>query len=218
MTGDTSDMVSRLKLVLPAGWFANSTPFLDALLTGLSSAWSSLYTLLNNIKSQTRIASASGIFLDIASQDYFGKALLRRVGEADSAYSARIRTNLLRTRATRESLVETLNNLTGKEPVIFEPLNAQDTGGYNINAGYNVAGGYGSYNLPYQFFVTTYQPDNNPISQAGGYNLGPGGYGQAPMFYAQKSEFSGTVSDADIYAAIAAVLPTSAIAWTRISN
>ena len=218
MTGDISDMVSRLKLVLPARWFADSTPILDALLTGLASAWSNLYELLHNIQSQTRIASASGVFLDIASQDYMGNALPRRSGEADSAYSARIRNNLLITRATRDSLVEVLNNLTGKEPVIFEPLNAQDTGGYNVNGGYNVAGGYGSYNLPYQFFVTTYQPDNNPISQAGGYNYGPGGYDQAPMFYAQTSEFSGTVSDADIYAAISAVVPTSSIAWTRISN
>jgi hypothetical protein len=164
------------------------------------------------------MATASGIFLDIASQDYLGGSLPRRAGEADAAYGARLRNNLLGPRATRASLVQAVTDLTGRAPSVLEPLNASDTGGYNVNLGYNTAGGYGSMNLPYQFFVKAYRPNNTPISNAGGYNDGPGGYAHAPMFYADLTEFAGTVSDAEIYAAVAAVLPTSSIAWTHISN
>lgn len=218
MTGDTNDMLARLKMVLPARWFADTTPILDALLTGLASAWSGLYALLGYVKGQSRIATASGIFLDIAAVDYLGGALPRRAAEADQAYSVRIRGNLLSPRATRASLMQALTNLTGRAPIIFEPLNATDTGGYNVNLGYNTAGGYGSVNLPYQFFVTAYRPNDTPISNAGGYNAGPGGYDTAPMFYADAAEFAGTVSNSEIYAAIASVAPTSSIAWTQISN
>jgi hypothetical protein len=218
MTGDTQDMLARLKLVLPARWFSDTAPIRDALLTGLASAWSGLYALLTFVQSQTRIATASGIFLDIAATDYLGNTLPRRAGEADAAFSTRIRQNLIQPRATRAGLVQALVDLTGRTPVIFEPLNATDTGGYNVNLGYNTLGGYGSMNLPYQFFLTAYRPNDTPVSNAGGYSTGPGGYGAAPMFYADSSEFSGTVSDAEIYAAVAAVLPTCAIAWTQISN
>ncbi len=218
MVGDTSDILSRLKTVLPGRWFSDTAPVLDALLTGLASVWSSLYGLLGEVQAQTRIASAKGIFLDIASADYLGGSLPRRPGENDQGYSVRIRNNLVAPRATRAGVVEILTGLTGRVPVIFEPLNASDTGGYNVNLGYNVAGGYGSVNLPYQFFVTAYRPNDTPISNAGGYSTGPGGYNDAPMFYAAADEFLGTVSDAEIYAAVAAVIPTSSIAWTQISN
>jgi hypothetical protein len=218
MIGDTSDMLTRLKLVLPGRWFGDVTPVLDGLLSGLASAWSGLYSLLATVKAQTRIATAGGVFLDIAAGDYFGPALPRRAGEADSAYSARIRANLLTPRATRAGLIAAVTNLTGRAPEVFEPLNPADTGGYNMFLGYNTLGGYGTETLPFQFFVTAYRPNATPVSNAGGYNFGPGGYNTAPMFYADATEFPGAVADADIYAAIAAVLPTATTAWTCISN
>ena len=219
MTGDTTDILSRLKSVLPARWFGDTTPILDAVLAGLANAWCGLYTLLRDIQAQTRIATASGIFLDIAAKDYFGISLPRRAGEADSAFSARIRANLVAPRGTRVGLSEALQNLTGRTPIIFEPLNAADTGGYNSNTlGYGAAGGYGCAKLPFQFFVTAFRPNATPISNAGGYNEGPGGYNTAPMFYADTEQAPGAISDADIYAAAAAVLPVATIAWTKISN
>jgi hypothetical protein len=217
-TGSTADILARLKSVLPARWFADGTPILDALLAGLASAWSGVYGLLQYVRAQTRIASASGIFLDMASADYLGGALPRRAGEADAAYGARLMGNLISPRATRASLTATLTTLTGRAPKIFEPLNPADTGAYNFNTGYNTAGGYGSRNLPYQFFVKAYRPNNTPISNAGGYVQGPGGYNTRPMFYADAAQFAGTVDDAEIYANVASVLPTTSIAWTQISN
>jgi hypothetical protein len=75
MTGDKSDILSRLKSVLPARWFGDTTPNLDAVLTGLAAAWTGLYELLVNVRTLTRIATATGIFLDISSSDYFGNSL-----------------------------------------------------------------------------------------------------------------------------------------------
>jgi hypothetical protein len=219
MTGDTNDMLSRLKSVLPARWFADVTPVLDAVLTGLATSWSGLYALLTNVAGQARIATATGIFLDIVSTDYFGPALPRRVGEADAAFSTRIRANLVSPRATRAGVSLALTNLTGRAPDIFEPMNAADTGGYNTNTlGYGVAGGYGSRNLAFQFFMTAYRPNATPVSNAGFYNTGPGGYGTGPMFYVNSGDVPGAISDADIYAAAAGALPAASIAWMNISN
>lgn len=211
-------MVARLRLVLPKGWFADEAPVLGALLTGLGTVWSGLYVLLAYVRTQTRIASASGIFLDMISLDFLGGRLPRRPAETDAAYQSRISVNLLAPRATRQGVVNILTSLTGRAPVIFEPLNATDTGGYNVNLGYNLAGGYGCNGLPYQVFVTAYRPNETTVSNAGGYRTGPGGYGTAPMYYADTTEFTGNVTDAEIYTAIAAALPVCAVAWTRISN
>jgi hypothetical protein len=218
MIGDSDDMLARLKQVLPGRWFADNSPVLDALLGGLAAAWSGLYTLLSQVKAQARLATASGVFLDIAAQDFFWGKLPRRVGEADGAFSGRLRVNLVAPRATRAGVERVLQTLTGRVPKIFEPLNATDTGGYNVNLGYNNTGGYGSMNLPYQFFVTAYRPNDLPISNAGGYNNGPGGYGAGLLAYASAEEFAGNIGDDEIYASIAAVIPVSCIAWTNISN
>lgn len=219
MIGDTADMLARLKMVLPARWFGDATPILDALLSGLGAAWSAVYGLLNYVKAQARIGSASDIFLDIASSDYFGPALPRRDGESDAAFRARIQQNLVAPRATRASVVQALLGLTGRVPIVFEPLNATDTGGYGTGTlGYGIRGAYGSRNVPFQVFVTAYRPNATPVSNAGGYNVGPGGYNNVPMFYADITTDSGEVSDAEIYAAIAAVMPTCGVAWTNISN
>jgi hypothetical protein len=219
MTGDLTDMRGRLKSVLPARWFGDTTPILDALLCGLAAAWSGLYGLLAFAAAQTRIATAGAPFLDIASADYFGAALPRRAGESDGAFSLRLRANLTAPRATRAALIAALTSLTGRPPAIFEPLNAGDTGGYGAGTlGYGVAGGYGCRNLPFQFFVTGFRPDATPASNAGGYVVGPGGYNTAPMVYADLADIPGAVTDADIYAAAAAVLPTACTAWMTLSN
>jgi hypothetical protein len=219
MIGDNNDMLGRLKSVLPARWFGDTTPILDALLGGLAVAWSGLYGLLSYVRSQARIATASGVFLEIASVDYFGSALPRKAGESDSAFSARIQNHLIAPRATRSALAAALTNLTGRAPKLFEPLNAADTGGYGAGTlGYGVAGGYGCNRLPFQFFVTGYRPNATPVSNAGGYNDGPGGYNAGPMAYADLAAIPGAISDADIYAAAADVLPTACIAWMNLSN
>src|ERR1700727_986655 len=101
-TGDQSDMLARLKAVLPSGWFPlsvvgqpSNTPILDGLLSGPAWALSWVYTLIEYANDQTRIATATDVWLDLAALDYFGGNLTRNPGESDSAFSARIRANLL---------------------------------------------------------------------------------------------------------------------------
>lgn len=216
-TGDQNDMAARIKAVLPP-WFGTPSPILNALLAGIGAIWAFVYSLLAYVITQTRIATATGIFLDMISLDFFGNGLPRKAGESDSAFRARIDQTILRPQATREALSQVLVDLTGRAPVIFEPTRPDDTGSYTSGgAGYGVAGGWGDLNLPFQCFVTAYRPRENGIANVAGWNAG-GGYGVGPIEYADLALASLGISDSDIDAAIAAVLPAATIAWTRISN
>lgn len=210
-------MVRRLKLLLPRGWFGQKTPVLDALLGGFGALWSSLFDAIGFVRRQGRIATASHAFLDMAARDYLGPAFSRRPGEADATFSARIRAEVIAPRATRASVVAATVRATGRVGTVFEPFNPTDTGGYgDPPLGYGVGGGYGSLAMPFQFFVTAYRPSTTMAGGTGGYDTGPGGYGTAPLAYGAAAAGTGAVSDDEIYAEIAGVLPVNAIAWTRL--
>src|SRR5579885_2397973 len=106
--GDQSDMLARIKAVLPRTWFPDTTPVLDALLSGLGATWSWLYGFLQYVSAQTRIKTASDVFLDIIAKDFFGNALPRKKGEPDFAYRSRIFRNLPSPKATRAALANLL--------------------------------------------------------------------------------------------------------------
>ena len=213
MTGDVSDMVARLKAALPARWFADTTPVLDTLLSGLADASSRLYGLLTVARLQTRIVTATGEFLDLAATDFFGIRLRRRLREGDGPYGARIVRALARTHGTRAALVATITDLTGTPPVIFEPARPSDTGAYAMGAlAWNSAGGWGSLSLPFQSFVTVTRPDGEGIATLAGYGTG------GPVVYADLSMMTGQVTDSDIYAAVASTIPVATVAWTRITG
>ncbi len=218
MIGDQSDMLRRLKTALPLRWFDDDTPVLDGLLAGLASVWAWLYELLAGVRLQTRIATAVDTFLDLIAQDFFGSRITRRVAESDDVFRARIGRELLRERATRAAVVSVLTDLTGRPPVIFEPARPIDTGAYGVATGYGVAGGWGSLALPFQCFVTAFRPQGTGIASVTGYGQAGGGYGQGAIEYADLSMIESQVTDADINAAIAGVMPVAAVAWTCISN
>jgi len=223
MTGDQSDMVSRLKAVLPPAWFPDTTPVLDSLLSGLGSVWSWVYSLIAFVGQQTRIATASGVWLDMIANDLFGQSLQRNQGETDNTFRIRIGQEITRTRGTRAAIIATLTDLTGRTPTVFEPARSADTGGWGSQSGgfygfaYGGAGGWGNLDMPFQALVTAYRPAGTGIADVSGWG-GPGGYGVGPIEYGDEAIIEGSVTDADIYAAVAAVLPTTAIAWTQISN
>lgn len=90
---------------------------------------------------------------------------------------------------------------------------------YGYAIGYGVAGAYGSLVCNYQAFVTAYRPLGSGIPNVQGYGVSVGGYSQPSQAdYADIGDMTGVVSDAFIYAAIASVLPSGTICWTRISN
>ncbi len=117
-----------------------------------------------------------------------------------------------------------LQDLTGRAPRVFEPGRTTDTGGYaSLNGGgggmaYGVAGGWGSLDLPFQCFITAYRPTGSGIAEVAGWGGPSGAYGQGAIEYASLAMVQGQVTDADIYAAVADVLPVAAIGWTRITN
>jgi len=213
MIGDSADMGARIRAILPAAWFGDDAPVLNALLQGIGSCWSCIYGLIQFVITQARISTAQGEFLDLIGVDFFGGRLPRLGLEQDSLYLIRIKNELLRPRATRSSLVLALTQLTGRAPVIFEPSLASDTGGYCVGGvGYAVAGGWGNLELPFQAFVTAYRPSATGIALLAGY-----GSGGVPVYGSLSMEPT-QILDANIYAEIAAVLPAATIAWTRISD
>jgi hypothetical protein len=163
-------------------------------LTGFASVWASLYTLLIYVIRQSRIATATGVFLDMIALDFFQGRISRNKSEPDTHFRLRILTEILRPRATRAAVSQALTDLTGIRPIIFEPADTTDTGGYNRGGvGYNVAGGWGDLDLPFQAFITAFRPSGGGISGVSGYgNIGLGitttgglgGYGQGTIEWA----------------------------------
>lgn len=224
MTGDQQDILYRLKAVLPVRWFPDSAPVLDGMLNGLASGWSWLYGVLQYVKSQTRIATATDIWLDVIALDFFGGQFLRWSGQNDDAFRGRIQRELFRERGTRGAVSAALEDLTGRLPVIFEPARPTDTGAYGSlsggggGLGYGVSGGWGSLDLPFQSFITAFRPTGSGIAVVAGWGDAGGGYGAGSIEYASLDMVEGQVTDSAIYAAIAGVLPIASIGWTNITD
>lgn len=218
--GTQTDIVSRLKAVLPTGWFPDDTPVLDGVLNGVAAVWTALMQTLSYVQLQTRVATATDTFLDLVAQDFFGANLTRAMGEPDTSLRDRIQRNLLQPQATRGALSNVLQNLTGRTPRIFEPARLQDTGAYTVatTLAYNTLGGYGSASLPFQCFVNAFRPIGAGVANTNGYNIGIGGYGIGSAQYTTPTMAASTILDNDIYQAIAATMPVATTAWTAITN
>lgn len=182
-TGDTQDMVGRIRSVLPARWFpltapgqASATPVLDGVLYGLASAWAWLYGMIAYANLQTRLATATDVWLDLIALDFLGTTLQRLPGVTDAQYRLQIQQAILAPKGTRAAAVQALTNLTGRAPAVFEPANSSDTGGYSIGGvGYGAAGGYGDLQLPFQCFINAYRPHGGGVATVAGYtSFAPG--------------------------------------------
>jgi hypothetical protein len=214
-TGDQSDMLARLTAVIPP-WFPDDSPITTGALSGIAAALAFGYSFIQFAKAQTRIATASGGWLDLIAWDFFGARFTRRQGESDASFQPRILSELLRPRQTRAAIVQVLVDLTGKTPVIFEPWNPGDCGAYGVGtSGYGCAGCYGSLALNNQIFVTAVRSTAEGIPNVGGYSQGPIGYGVAGE-YVDQSQVTGAVTDADIYAAVAETIAAGVTAWVDI--
>lgn len=223
MTGDANDILARLRGVLPGRWHGEATATLDAVLAGLAEGWTWAHGLVAEARAQARIGTATGRMLDMVADDCFGRRIRRRRGQGDLSFRTTILRELLRERATRPALATALRDLTGRAPVVFEPARPADTGAWGMALGYGAAGGWGSLMLPHQCFVTALRPLGAGIAGLGGWGSisgggGAGGWGGGGMAWASLEMLEGQVTDADIHAAVAAVLPATAVAWVRITD
>jgi len=219
-TGDQADIFARIKATLPP-WFGDNTPNIDAIITGFAELGAFLYQLYSYAKIQTRILTATDGWLDMVSADFFGSALPRKANQSDASFRANIIANLFRERGTRNAIIKVLVALTGRTPIIYEPMRPMDCGGYGIAYGYSAGiGAYGSILIgPYQGFITAFRPLGTGIPNIAGYGISFAGYGVPSQGkYADISEIQNAISDADIYAAIDSVKPAATIPWTRIQN
>jgi hypothetical protein len=218
--GDQQDIFNRLKGTIPR-WFGDDTPILDALITGIASASAAIYELYQYAKLQTRIKTATDGWLDMIAADFFGTRVLRKAGQSDTSFRATIITQILRERGTRAGIIKVIEDLTGRTPLVFEPMRPADTGGYRVGGvGYGVAGGYGSLAVgPYQGFVTVFRPIGTGVPFVAGYGISTGGYATASRAaYASIDQVTQAVTDQDIYDAISDVKPEGTTVWTRITN
>jgi hypothetical protein len=218
-TGDTTDIKSRLLAVLPP-WFGDGNPILNAVLTMAAQVLAVAYGLYTYAKDQTRIRTATGIWLDIIAVDFFGALLPRGDNEADDDYRQRILANLFRPRATRAAISDVITAVTGQSPIIIEPFSPADCGAYGVGyAGYGSAGAYGSVSLPAQAFVIASRPTQAGISNVAGYGFPQAGYGVGSQSeYATLSMMGAGVADADIYAAIANTKAAGVTIWAQIGT
>lgn len=232
-TGDPEDMAVRMSAVLPSRWFPDlaEAPVLLGVLTGIGTAWSYCYNLLAYAELQARVATATGVFLDMAAADFFGLALKRRSEEADGAFRGRIEGSLLQEMGTRAAVIAAVAEVTSAATTVFEPMRPADTGGYGGSAtpvigggfGYGVPGlAYGSLSRPFEFLVDVRRSAaaaqlSGVIGYGGVGNVAlPGGYGCGALAYGTIALVEDDTSPADIADAIVATLPAGTIAWLRV--
>lgn len=216
-TGDSNDILSRVKQLLPPHWFAWTAPLRDAVLGGLADSASWCYSLYTYTKLQSRIATAFGEQLDLIAYDFLGRYMYRN-GSPDTVFRRRILATILQERVTRKGMVGALTTLTGLVPKIFEPWNPMDTGFYGGKfSGYGVGvGGYGSMQLPGQVFITVSNPSTPGVPPTGGYGVKAQGYGVGVNEYIGPGVSSIPYTNSDIYSTINTTRPTGVICWTQI--
>jgi hypothetical protein len=145
--GDSNNILTRIKGLIPYRWFASAAPNRDAILGGLSDLSSWGYSLITYAKSQLRVATGNGPFLDIIAFDFFQRFLVRAAGQSDAIFLTKIQALLMQERVTRAGMVSAITALTGSAPIIFEPWNTGDAGAWDTGAfafaGANPASGGG---------------------------------------------------------------------------
>ena len=212
------DIVNRVKRLIPTRWFAFVAPYRDAVLGGLAdvAAWSRY--LIDYDRRQSRLATASDIWLDIFCYDYLRRHLLRS-GASDDVFRAKIRATILQERVTRNGMTNAITTLVGVAPKIIEPWNTGDCGAYDMpNWGYGLAGAWGSIQLPGQVFMKISRSGVGPtgVPNVGGYDFGIGGYGAGSIEYVGSAISQIGITDQDIYDIINTAKPTGVTAWTQI--
>lgn len=217
--GDVTDFQGRIARYLTQRWFPDlaSAPILNAVVTGAATVAAGVYALIAYARLQARISTATDGWLDLIAYDFFGTRILRRANESDATFRLRILAEILRERATRKAIIQTLSDLTGRAPLVFEPWRPADAGGWSQSGfAWGQAGGWGSILCHAQFFVQAKRPANEGVAYIGGYGGNVGAYGTGSQI--EWTSPTDAVSDAAIYAAVDATTAAGVLAWVNISS
>jgi hypothetical protein len=225
-TGDETDILGRVKRLLPRGWFSYVAPYRDAIIGGLADlgAWS--YTIVSFARSQSRLATAYGVVLDIYVYDFLGRFLPRQ-DLNDNTYRALARATILQERVTRAGMINALTVLNGTIPVVFEPWNTYDTGAYSSRVsgsrygsmGYGVGrGGYGNMRLPAQTFIRLQRGNPSGVPMVAGWGDPPGGFGAGAIEFAGPESLLSGVTNTMIEDLIDKTKPTGSLVWLNIGG
>lgn len=189
-TGDGDDFIRRLRALIPSGWIGQYSLtgqfrayVSQAVLGGIADSLSWCYALLQGAKAATRRLTLTGWLIDLDAVGFLGTAFLRRFGEADGSFSLRYRQEVFRPRGRRQDIVAALTDLTGRKPILAEPWNAGDAGGYGM-------GGLG------------YGGGNPNAGLSGGYGASVGGYGAGSDAYFVSSGSAGTSRGGGFYGSL----------------
>ncbi len=237
-TGSSADIQARIAGAPPYGvlpkWWAWVAPVRDALIGGASDLLASCYSFIAYVKTQTRLWTATGVFIDIFGFDFLGLAVVRRTGESDAVYAARVRKEILRERVTRSGMGQALTDLTGQQPNIFEPWNTNDAGAWNTGTlawsggGAGGAGAWGSTLMPNQVMIIVYRSSTVGVGLAnyGGWSHGTGssatpsngGWNTGGVGWSSAAMALGGITDQDIYDCINLTKPVGVVVWVSIQN
>jgi hypothetical protein len=118
-------------------------------------------------------------------------------------------------------LLAQIQAVTGAPGTVFEARRPADTGSWGMALAYGGtgapgAGGWGNLDLPFQCLVIAHRPHLSGAAATAGYCIGPGGYGEGAIEYANSTQVTGAAIDTAVLAAIAEVMPACGIAWTQI--
>lgn len=229
-TGSSGDIHLRVLATLPRRWWRWQAPVRTWIIGGIADSAAWCYSWIPYAALQSRIATATGMWLDLIAYDFLGRFLLRQ-GASDTIFRRQITSTVLQERVTRKGMTQILTNLLGISPTIIEPWNPGDCGAWSGknqivgHGGYGRVGAWGSLELPNQVFIRISRAGLGPagVPAITGYGGYAGGYvgPNYPKFGAAQYIGSGTlelgVTDDVIENIITHTRPTGTIAWINIS-
>lgn len=220
--GDLENMVARQAMALPPWWgppgIIPAVLRVPVVMAGAVGVY--IYDFLTYARKQTRILTATGFWVDLIAFDFFGNRIRRRDNQSDDAFRRRILLEMFRERVTRPALRSVLKDMTGYEPIIFEPGRPSDVGGVGMRGrmGVGVAGRVGSIGLPGEFFVDVFRDPEAGIPRAAGVGSKYGGVGiaRSRLVVSSLDSVTGALRDEDIYEAVNSTRAAGITAWVRI--